>query len=288
MLLCYPALFQTDSPAAVGLRNLPKHAWTSTTEVFDDRPSDVEVRQVWVHGDYMKAVDTPVLREALYVQDALIGDGFNEQMEDASANHGHLFAPDKGGCLTTKYRAHWGYHSPLMYWNCSLRAIEQDPDPLLTINSATKHRSSLNLTLRPSTVFAGKAFANKKLQAADALVITLFDQSNSSLGYMWESRSRKLAAELPSEWTMFPKDGQIRKSRLYEFRFKPMTLNDDLFLAASYMVTAAYVIWRMMQLRAVKSWFGLLITICAKVRLRTLKRLCHYLDQDPDDHLHYC
>jgi len=42
-------------------------------------------------------------------------------------------------------------------------------------------------------------------------------------------------------------------------------LNDDLFLAASYLVTAVYVIWRMMQLRAVKSWFGLLVTICAKV-----------------------
>jgi hypothetical protein len=43
-------------------------------------------------------------------------------------------------------------------------------------------------------------------------------------------------------------------------------LIDDLLLAASYLVTAAYVIWRMMQLRAVKSWFGLLVTICAKVR----------------------
>jgi hypothetical protein len=152
-----------------------------------------------------------------------------------------------------------------MYWNCSLSVLEQDQDLLATVNMHTKIRSALNITLRPSTVFAGKVFSNLKLRAADALVITLFDQTNSSVGAIWEARSRQLAEELPPDWTIFPDDGQVSRSRLYEFRFRPMTLSDDLFLAASYFVTAAYVIWRMMQLRAVKSWFGLLVTICAKV-----------------------
>ncbi|KAF2735237.1 hypothetical protein EJ04DRAFT_492079 [Polyplosphaeria fusca] len=268
VLLCYPALFQTDSPAATGLRNLPKHVWTWTTEIDDDRPADVDVRQVWVHGDYMNAIDRRVLREALTVQDALIGRGFDIGSVGDSSTPGTKFT--------------WGLHSPLMYWNSSWEAIQDDPTPLATINAESGKRSKLNLTLRPSTVFAGKSFVNKKIRAADALVITLFDQTNSTLGAVWDSRSRQLSEELATDWSMFPPNGNVFRSRLYEFRFKPMTLNDDIFLAGSYMLTAAYVIWRMMQLRAVKSWFGLLVTICAKMTVCVIGSftLCTYLGID--------
>ncbi len=255
VLLCYQAVFQADSSAAAALRNLPKHVWTSTTQVEGDRPADVVVRQVWVHGDYMNAIALPVLREASQVQEVLIDGGFD----------GHMLYRDGPGCGVAAAGQKWGWHSPLMYWDCSLSALEKDDDLLGTINAHKRTRSALNITLRPSTVFAGKSFYNTKLRAADALVITLFDQTNSSLGDTWDARSRLLAEKLSPGWTIFPPDGQVRRSRLYEFRFKPMTLNDDLFLAASYLVTVAYVIWRMMQLRAVKSWFGLLVTICAKV-----------------------
>lgn len=269
VILCYPALFQTDSPAAAGLRNLPKHVWTSTTEVEGDRHADVEVRQVWVHGDYMNAIDRRVLRQALYVQNSLIGNGFDEKIVGATIGDSTVPENEDSGCFMPKRGLNWGYHSPLMYWNCSQRGIEEDPGLLATINSRTSQHSVLNLTLRPSTVFAGKTFSNKKIRAADALVITLFDQTGSSsksnLGYLWESRSRQLAQDISSEWSVYPPDGQVFRSRLYEFRFKPMTLSDDFVLAASYLITAAYVIWRMMQLRAVKSWFGLLVTICVKV-----------------------
>lgn len=265
VLLCYPAIFQTDSPAATGLRNLPKHVWTSTTEVDGERTADVEVRQVWVHGDYMNAIDRRVLREALHVQNILIGDGFDDVLGEASDNH-LASAKDEQRCIATKPGQNWGVHSPLLYWNCSHNLLEQDRDLLATINSRVDLRSALNITLRPSTVFAGKAFTKTKLRAADAIVITLFDQTAPGLGESWDTRSRQLADTLAPDWSIFPKDGQVTRNRLYELRFQPMTLNDDLFLAASYLVTAGYVIMRMMQLRAVKSWFGLLITIGAKVR----------------------
>ncbi|KAF2108543.1 sterol-sensing domain of SREBP cleavage-activation-domain-containing protein [Lophiotrema nucula] len=282
VLLCYPAVFHTDSPAAAGLRNLPKHVWTSTTEVDHDRPADVEVRQVWVHGDYMNAIDRRVLRKALYVQDALIGDGF--EVESAAApGVTHMFTADHNGCPTMLQDSfQWGVHSPLMYWNCSLGALEADPSPLTTINSRAGQRSHLNLTLRPSTVFAGKSFINKKLHAADALVITLFDQTNPSLGAIWDARASFLAEELKPDWSIFPENGRVTRSRYYEFRFRPMTLADDLFLAGSYLVTAAYVVWRMMQLRAIKSWFGLLVTVCAKMTVCVIGSftLCTYLGVD--------
>lgn len=222
------------------------------------------VRQVWVHGDYMNAIALPVLREAMHVQEVLINSGFATR-ESAAYDDQHMLQRDAPGCLVAPAGEKWGWHSPLMYWDCSLSALEKDDNLLDTINAHNRIRSALNVTLRPSTVFAGKSFSATKLRAADALVITLFDQTNSSLGDTWDSRSRLLADKLSPDWSIFPPDGQVGRSRLYEFRFKPMTLNDDLFLAASYLVTAVYVIWRMMQLRAVKSWFGLLVTICAKV-----------------------
>jgi hypothetical protein len=114
-------------------------------------------------------------------------------------------------------------------------------------------------------LFAGKTFYNTKLRAADALVFTVFDQTDNGLGDVWDARSRLLAERTSPNWTVFPDSGHVTSSRLYEFHFRPMTLIDDLILAASYIVTAAYVILKMMQLRAVKSWFGLLVTICAKV-----------------------
>jgi hypothetical protein len=268
VLLCYPAVFQTDSPAAAGLRNLPKHVWTSTTEVEGDRRPDVEVRQVWIHGDYMNAIDRRVLREALHVQDALIGSGFGDGSGHSDAQH--LAPAPSERCAAASPGQKWGFHSPLMYWNCSFDALDTDTDPLSTINSHSDSHSALNITLRPSTVFAGKAFEKAKLRSADALVITLLDQAQSGLGVIWDARSQQLAQNLSSEWSLFPQEGRVARSRLYEFRFKEMTLYDDLLLAASYLVTAGYVIWRMMQLRAVKSWIGLLITVCAKVRWRIL------------------
>jgi hypothetical protein len=265
VLLCYQAVFQTDSPAAASLRNLPKHVWTSTTEIEGDRPADVVVRQVWVHGDYMKAIELPVLREAMHIQDILIGSGFGDE-EGAAIAGDQGTVRDGSGCLATAAGHKWGWHSPLMYWNCSLSALESDPNLLSTINSYSTTQSALNMTLRPSSVFAGKTFYNTRLRAADALVITLFDQTDAGLQDEWDARLHLLAEQTSANWTIFPAHGRVTASRLHEFHFKPMTLTDDLFLAASYLFTAAYVIWRMMQLRAVKSWFGLLVTVCAKVR----------------------
>jgi hypothetical protein len=254
VLLCYQAVFQTDSPAAASLRNLPKHVWTSTTAIEGERPADVVVRQVWVHGDYMKAIELPVLREAMHVQNVLIGSGFSGP-DGIIYPDQHVEGYDASGCLTGASGNGWGWHSPLMYWDCSTSALESDRDLLKTINSQASAQSALNLTLRPSSLFAGKTFSNTKLRIPQ----------RAGLGDDWDARSRMLAKHISPNWTIFPEDGRVINSRLYEFHFRPMTLVDDLLLTASYVVTVVYVIYRMMQLRAVKSWFGLLVTICAKV-----------------------
>ncbi|KAH8727492.1 sterol-sensing domain of SREBP cleavage-activation-domain-containing protein [Phaeosphaeriaceae sp. PMI808] len=226
----------------------------------------------------MKAIELPVLRKAMQVQAALIGPGYGHD-DAATYQRPQLTTRDNPGCLAEAAGPDWGWHSPLMYWDCSLTALENDTHLLHTINSHTTTQSALNMTLRPSSVFAGKSFANTKLRTADALVITLFDQMNFSQRDVWGPRLRLLAEQKSLGWTIFPHDGHITSSRLYEFHFKPMTLIDDLLLAGSYIIMAAYVIWRMMQLRAVKSWFGLLVTICAKMTVCIIASftLCTYL-----------
>jgi hypothetical protein len=246
--------------------------------VEGERPADVVVRQVWVHGDYMSALNQSVLRKALDVQEALINGGFDARTPSPSA----VVARGDQGCVVPRREEKWGWQSPLMYWNCSREALESDKDILETINMHSRIQTRMNFTLRPSTVFAGKHFTNTKLQAADALVLTLLDQTDSDLGERWNARARALAYALDTEWAMFPQDGQVSRSSLYEFRLKPMSRLDDMFLAGSYMITAVYVIWRMMQLRAIKSWFGLLITIGAKMAICIIASfsLCTWLGID--------
>ncbi|ORX95402.1 hypothetical protein BCR34DRAFT_498499 [Clohesyomyces aquaticus] len=276
VLLCYPAVFQTDSPAAAGLRSLPRSVWTSTAEIHGDRPADVEIRQVWVHGHYMNAIDTEVLHRALYVQDALVGSGFGEGAGTALSDPS-WYTSGRNEC--TSASAHtWGYHSPLMYWNCSSSVLDQDLNILATINSRAKERSALNITMRPSTLFAGKAFHHKKLQAADALVISLFDRANSSLAAPWEERSTALTDHLSSEWTIYPPDGKVSSSRLYEFRFEPFNYAWHIGLGLLYLFSSLYLINEIMRLKTLKSWFGLLITIGAKVLCSIAGfTLCTYL-----------
>ncbi|KAF1930822.1 uncharacterized protein M421DRAFT_418296 [Didymella exigua CBS 183.55] len=279
VLLCYPAVFQTNSPAAAGLRNLPKHVWTSTTEVEGEHHADVVVRQVWVHGDYMNALSQSVLRKALDVQHTLLNGGFGA----GGLSRTSMLSRSESGCITPGPGEKWGWQSPLMYWDCSKEALASDKNILETINAHSNTQTPMNITLRPSTVFAGKHFTNTKLRAADALVLTLLDQTeDTDVGEKWNRRARALAQGLDTDWSIFPQDGQIVGNRLYEFRLKPMSKLDDTFLAGSYIIMAVYVILRMKQLRAVKSWFGLLITIGAKMAICIIASfsLCTWLGVD--------
>ncbi|KAF2199878.1 hypothetical protein GQ43DRAFT_397754 [Delitschia confertaspora ATCC 74209] len=281
VLLCYPAFFHPDSPAATGLRSLPRHVWTTVTEFEGNGNADVEMHQVWVHGDYMKAIDPQVLQQGLYVQNELIADGFDDD-KDPALSLNPQWGLDGQGCASNTKGVSWGFHSPLMYWECSQAILAADSDLLATINNRSEQQTFLNFTLRPSSLFAGKAFEKTKLRAADALVITLFDKTNSShstLGKTWQLRSKALATNLSPEWSIYPKDGQVVNSRLYEFRFKPMSIYDDLSLALVYFFMTAYVLHRLGGIRAIKSKVGLVIAIFFKMTVSVIASftVCSFL-----------
>jgi len=219
----------------------------------------------------MRALEPQVLLEALEIQEALIGKSSGRVREDFGSS-GHTLGNNQlseeltTSCLSdAPHNITWGYHSPLMYWNCSSSAIRGDKDILSTINAQTHRETFLNLTLRPTSVFAGKSFAKGKLQAADALVITLFDRLGFGIGEDWEERSVNLAKEAVGRWSFYPENGKVVRSQLYEFSFKPMSLGDDFFLALAYFLMAFYVTVTLRKLRAVKSRFGLVVTAISQV-----------------------
>ncbi|KAF1816938.1 hypothetical protein P152DRAFT_4269 [Eremomyces bilateralis CBS 781.70] len=260
VLLCYPVFFLYDNPTA-GFRKLPHHVWTSA-KAYEGRPdvkADVEVRQVWVHGSYMRALEKELLLEALDVQEHLVGAPYGNDMESGQGVFDGATEFDNPLSLS------WGIHSPLMFWNCSSAAIRSDDDILATINSQSQCQTYLNFTLRPTSVFAGKLFVKDRLAAADALVVTFFDRSGSATEQQWEERMKALVNESAGRLTFYPSDGNVTGSQLYEFTFQPLSFNDDFMLAVAYLLTAVYLTISLGNQKAVKSRFGLVLAIVTEI-----------------------
>lgn len=172
----------------------------------------------------MNALNSEVLEEALGIQQTLLGPGtsctsfseegyFNQKM----LNPGPSIL-DESRNKTSGMPAGMFFHSPLLYWNCSLSAIQNDNDILRTVNDGFNRRSATNMTLRWGSVFAGKRFAHQQLVGADALVISLFYQLDSPVGELWDRRAAYLAksAETHRRYEVYPSDGKEKGSTLYE------------------------------------------------------------------------
>lgn len=220
------------------------------------------MRQIWVHGSYSKAFEKPVLQEALSIQNTLVGD-INGLEKEAASEDGSVNKERENICqgdFATDHKS-LGLHSPLMFWNCSSQALHYDTDIIETINSQVTRRSYLNLTLRPASVFASKSFAEGRVVAADALVITVFDRVTENTNRRWDDRLGSLVRDDPERWRLYPPGGHVAQGQLYEFQQTPLSTSDELALAGSYSSMLVYVVLKMSNLRAVKSWTGLLITL---------------------------
>jgi hypothetical protein len=250
---------------------------------------DVEIRQVWVHGSYMKALKTDVLRETLSIQDILVNNSptADGRMDESLPANTDGYDGNDACASRLADGIFWGFHSPLMFWNCSASAVATDKDILHTINSQGHRRSYLNLTLRPTSVFAGKSFVNDKVVAADALVVTLFDHPGEISSERWNKHLSVLAKDVPSRWSLYPQDGRhLTQSRLYEFQQKPLSLQDNFFLFISYLFMTAYVLLTLGKLRAVKSKVGLVVTVIFEVRVNQSLATA-VSNYSPDRGIHY-
>jgi hypothetical protein len=158
----------------------------------------------------------------------------------------------------------WFFHSPLLYWSGSAQAVADDQDIISTVNEGSRKATTVNVTLRHSIVFSGKRFEDHKLVAADALVITVIHKLDSPVGRHWELESEALARQ-HHPWRVYPSDGRVLASQLYEFKFQPLSLQDDLLLGVAYLMTLFYFLGSLTKLRAMKSRAGLTVTVVAQI-----------------------
>ncbi|KAK3720398.1 hypothetical protein LTR37_003810 [Vermiconidia calcicola] len=245
----YPTILLAENPTA-GFAAYPHHVWT-TAKPYEGDPNhaDVEMRQVWIHGSYMRALEKDTLKHALDIQQTVVGG------EPLASIFPSLREKLRSSTLD------WGYHSPLMYWNSSHKMIDRDDDVLRTINDqARSTSSSLNVALRPASVFAGKKFSHQKLIAADALVITLMNKISDGDGDQWKDRMKSLTSDACSDCTLFPRNGHVTRNRIYEFSFKPLSVRENIALTFAYTCMALYVLLSLRRLKAFHSRFGLVVT----------------------------
>ncbi|KAI1822882.1 sterol-sensing domain of SREBP cleavage-activation-domain-containing protein [Xylaria intraflava] len=276
-ILIYPFPFLYTTEFTNGASSLPHHVWTDA-HLLDEKTTcepDVIMRSLWVHGSYFQALNKDVLLGALELQNELLGPttNFNPRQQLPS-----LDMPFKRpGYLTLQQRdslhvvngltnESWFFQSPLQYWSCSSELIERDDHILATVNEMRNQPTSANVTLRPSIVFSGKRFEDRRLVAADALVITLIHRRDSPVGRLWQERVQALASTMTHKWRVITPPDE-NPSQLYQFQFRLMSKVDASLLGAAYSLALLYFLFSLSKLRAVKSKIGLMITVVAQIFL---------------------
>ncbi|KJZ75524.1 hypothetical protein HIM_04987 [Hirsutella minnesotensis 3608] len=281
-ILTYPIPFLFTSDVINGASNLPRHVWTVAKPLPYDSvmEPDIITRSIWVHASYMQALNVELLTSALELQDELLG--ITKNFSPALARRMPLVNDGQHGdglTLTQRDASHvangltsqsWFFHSPMLYWSCSRERILADDDIIATINDKKNQSTSANVTLRHSIVFSGKRFEDRRLLAADTLVITLLHLRDSPVGREWEKRALELPKKLGHKWDIYPPDGMAATSRLYEFQFRPISMQDIITLALAYGLTISYLLISLSKLRAVKSKIGLIVTIMAQIILSVM------------------
>lgn len=274
-LLIYPLPFIYTNSFINGASNLPHHVWTAAQPIQGNLAlePDVVMRSVWIHGNHFQALKPDVLQTALEIQDFLLGPTVNFKPRTSLARPSYvdddvLLSPeirDSFHAINGLSDQSWFFQSPLLYFDCDAAKIEHDTDILSTINKCSDRTTSVNVTLRHTIVFAGKRFEDHRLVAADALVITLLHKADSPVGRQWERQAERLSKFGNGRWQTYPRDSHVRNSELYEFKFQPLSVTDDIFLAIAYSITVVYFLLSLAKLRALKSRVGLTITVISQI-----------------------
>ncbi|KAF7562558.1 hypothetical protein G7046_g1573 [Stylonectria norvegica] len=276
-ILIYPIPFLFTTDFTNGASNLPHQAWTLARPLpyFSTVEPDVMMRSIWVQSAYMQALNKDLLTSALELQDELLGStrdshpGLNRQPSPVSPlSREQDLSPSQRDALHVVNgltNQSWFFHSPLQYWGCSYDRILADPNILSTINDRKNQSNAANVTLRHSIVFSGKRFEERRLLGADALVITLIHLRDSPVGQQWQRKAELLPDKVTGKWDIYPPDGRVSASQLYEFQFRPISWQDSASLAVAYCLTFLYFLTSLSKLRAVKSKVGLIVTVMAQI-----------------------
>ncbi|KAH0537743.1 hypothetical protein FGG08_005491 [Glutinoglossum americanum] len=219
----------------------------------------VEMRQAWVYGSSMRALDKDVLGEGLKVQNMLLGDTVGCTLSGSAGLS--VGAAESGSRML--------FHSPLIYWNCSSSSLYADPDVTSTISHNSHSFSPFNPTLRPSSVLGNiKKSANGTIVAADALIISLiYPQGSKRAENTWLRGVQALAGT--GRYRMYPSIGRevtTIPSKLYEFRSLPAaTPASSTALALAYCIIVVYALSHLGKARTLKSRLGLAVAVVTQI-----------------------
>jgi hypothetical protein len=253
--LCVSLPFLNHPASSTHYPKLPGRVWTSAESFANDDSlvPDISIKQAWIHGSWGKALEPETLLEAVAVQGVLLG-----PKSTCDTVHAEIGAP--GSDLALSFT-----HSPLLYWNCSVATIESDESILRTLNSRPYQVSPANITLKPSSVLAGIILSYNRLVAADALVLSLFYKGESRAGALWDERAETLVQRGKRTWNIYPADGRVTRSRLFNFQSRPIDVRDEALFFGAYSLVALYIIFSIRNLRTLKSRLGLFMAIALQV-----------------------
>jgi hypothetical protein len=221
--------------------------------------ADVEIRQVWIYGAYMRALDRDVLVQALDVQEKLLGHVLGCELPRSSGASRASGDNEELGSRAL-------FHSSLMHWNCSPAALLSDPDVISTISRHPSVLSPFNVTLTPPSIFGDvrSSFGGAKPISADAVVVTLLYQHGLSHAEgVWTRGAKALASS--GKYDMYPSTGGAGYS-LCEIHCEPTSTFAGFYaLAFTYGTVMAYVLSQSSKIWAVKSRGGLAFAVVMQV-----------------------
>ncbi|KFZ08945.1 hypothetical protein V502_09049 [Pseudogymnoascus sp. VKM F-4520 (FW-2644)] len=243
--------------------NLSGHAWTSILPFpgGEGLIPDISIKQLWIQGSWIKALERETLLEAVDIQEALLGpiSSWATALLRREGTSGIPGEPAKLSALESDAAVSF-IHSPLLYWNSSA-AIESTDSILAAINSPTTRKSPANITLTPASVLLGPVWSGDRLVAADALVVSLFYKAGSRAGDIWDERVEALTQAGEGRWDIHIKDDTGTGSKLLQYQSRLASAQDEAIFFAAYVLVALFVFLGFKHLNSLRSKISLLIPI---------------------------
>lgn len=235
-------------------------AWVSI-DPFDNsalQSPDVEIRQAWVHGSWMRALEEDILHGAQAIQDCLVAG--SSPCQDATSDT----AVDPGAISDLSATGIGIVHSLFQLWNWTTWA---DPtrDSFGALRSRAMLESTANITLRPASVLSGFTISSDRTAAADAIGITLICGPSSPAGRLWDKRAATLAGLSQSQWRISQEPQTIVGDVLVRVQYRAAGTWDNLVFVALYGASILYAVLGLAKWTVLRSRFGLLAAMVAEV-----------------------
>ena len=243
----------------------PAHAWISV-DTIDSLPSlqpDVEVKQVWVRGAWMRVLEKDTLLNAAAVQDLLFPGYPSCQAPPPTGSES--IAPVLG-IAGPNPPAVAIIHSVLQNWNCSASALSSDVDIPGTLHRGWHYKSPANITLRPASTLSRFTALSGRIVAADAIVTTLIYDPPSEAGYLWDKRADALIHN-QSEWYAVQETQSSPGSALARVQYRPASAVDNIVFLVLYGAAALYTRVSLAGCTVLRSRLWLLISMFTEVPL---------------------